>query len=93
MDQTPIPFTFNSKRTLEMVGKKTVHIQKSINDMKRATLALTVTASGKMIRPMLIFKGTANGRIVKRDMPGGITLFSMFVSRMLGWTRGACCYG
>ena len=26
MDQTPIPFTFNSKRTLEMVGKKTVHI-------------------------------------------------------------------
>ena len=49
MDQTAIPFTFNSKHTLEMVGKKTVHIQKSTNDMKRATLALTVTASGKMI--------------------------------------------
>ena len=65
MDQTPIPFTFNSKRTLEMVGKKTINIRKSTNDMKRATLALTVTASGKMIRPMLIFKGTANGRIVK----------------------------
>ena len=65
MDQTPIPFTFNSKRTLEMVGKKTVHIRKSTNDTKRATLALTVTASGKMIRPMLIFKGTANGQIVK----------------------------
>ena len=65
MDQTPIPFTFNSKRTLEVVGKKTVHIRKSTNDTKRATLALTVTASGKMIRPMLIFKGTANGRIVK----------------------------
>ena len=61
LDQTPIPFTFNSKRTLEMVGKKTVHIRKSTNDMKRATLALTVTASGKMIQPMLIFKGTANG--------------------------------
>ena len=65
MDQTPIPFTFNSKRTLEMVGKKMVHIQKSTNDTKRATLALTVTASGKMIQPMLIFKGTANGQIVK----------------------------
>ena len=47
-DQTPIPFTFNSKCTLEMVGKKTVHTQKSTNDTKRATLALTVTASGKM---------------------------------------------
>ena len=44
-----------------MVGKKTVHIRKSTNDMKRATLALTVTASGKMIQPMLIFKGTVNG--------------------------------
>ena len=65
MDQTPIPFTFNSKRTLEMVGKKMVHIRKSTNDTKRATLALTVTASGKMIQTMLIFKGTANGRIVK----------------------------
>ena len=70
MDQTPIPFTFNSKCTLEMVGKKTVHIRKSTNDTKRATLALTVTASGKMIQPMLIFKGTANGQIVKQDMPG-----------------------
>ena len=49
MDQTPIPFAFNSKCTLEMVSKKTVHIQKSTTYTKRATLALTVTASGKMI--------------------------------------------
>ena len=89
MDQTPIPFTFNSKRTLEMVGKKTIHIRKSTNDMKRATLALTVTASGKMIRPMLIFKGTANGRIVKRDMPGWDNTF-LYACQPNAWMDERC---
>ena len=89
MDQTPIPYTFNSKRTLEMVGKKTVHIRKSTNDTKRATLALTVTASGKMIRPMLIFKGTANGRIVKRDMPGWDNTF-LYACQPNAWMDKRC---
>ena len=89
MDQTPIPFTFNSKRTLEKVGKKTVHIRKSTNDTKRATLALTVTASGKMIRPMLIFKGTANGRIVKRDMPGWDHIF-LYACQPNAWMDERC---
>ena len=26
MDQTPIPFIFNSKMTLEVVGARTVHV-------------------------------------------------------------------
>ena len=34
MDQTPIPFTFNSKSTLEVVGARTVHVRKSTNDTK-----------------------------------------------------------
>ena len=29
MDQTPIPFTYNARKTLELVGKRTVHICKS----------------------------------------------------------------
>ena len=89
MDQTPIPFTFNSKRTLEMVGKKTINIRKSTNDTKRATLALTVTASGKMIRPMLIFIGTANGRIVKRDMPGWDNTF-LYACQLNAWMDERC---
>ena len=89
MDQTPIPFTFNSKCTLEMVGKKTINIRKSTNDTKRATLALTVTASGKMIRPMLIFKGTANGRIVKRDMPGWDNTF-LYACQSNAWMDERC---
>ena len=46
MDQTPIPFTFNSKTMLDVVGERTVHVCKSTNDMKCATAAITVTASG-----------------------------------------------
>ena len=26
MDQTPIPFTYNSRKTLEIVGRRTVHV-------------------------------------------------------------------
>ena len=69
MDQTPIPFTFNSKMTLEVVGARTVHVRKSTNDTKWATAAITVTASGKMLLPLLVFKGAKNGRIIKKEFP------------------------
>ena len=69
MDPTPIPFTFNSKTTLEVVGARTVHVHKSTNDTKHTTAAITVTASGKMILPLLVFKGAKNGRIVKKEFP------------------------
>ena len=69
MDQTPIPFTFNSKMTLEVVGARTFHVHKSTNDTKHATSAITVTASGKMLLPLLLFKGAKNGRIVKKEFP------------------------
>ena len=69
MDQTPVPFTYDSKKTLELVGKKTVHIRKSTNDTKRATFAMTVTASGKSLQPVVVFKGKPGGRIDKREFP------------------------
>ena len=69
MDQTPIPFTFNSKSTLEVVGARTVDVHKSTNDTKQATAAITITASGKMLPPLLVFKGAKNGRIAKKEFP------------------------
>ena len=69
MDQTPVPFSFHSKRTLEQLGSRTVNIRKSTNDTKRVTCAMTVTASGLVLTPMLIFKGAAGGRIEKREVP------------------------
>ena len=57
MDQTPVPFSYDLKKTIEVVGQRTIHIRKSTCDMKHATCALTVTASGKMITPLFVFKG------------------------------------
>jgi hypothetical protein len=34
---------------------------------KRVTLTVTVNASGKMLPPMLIFKGATNGRIADSE--------------------------
>ena len=56
MDQTPVPFSYDQKN-IEVVRQRTIHIRKSTSDTKRATCALTVTASGKMITHLFVFKG------------------------------------
>jgi hypothetical protein len=67
MDQTPVYFTMNAKRMLEVIGVKTVHICTSTNDTKCATVAVTITGSGAVLRSMVIFKGKPNGRITKTE--------------------------
>jgi hypothetical protein len=67
MDQTPIPYSYHASKTLDIKGKKTIHARASTTDTKRVTLAATVTASGKMLAPFLIFKGKPNGRIATRE--------------------------
>ena len=71
MDQTPVYFLMNAKRTFEVVGKKTIHIHTSTNDTKRVTVAVTITADGTLLPLMLIFKGKPNGRIVRMEFPRG----------------------
>jgi hypothetical protein len=64
MDQTPVPFTFNAKKTLESVGQRTVHIWKSTCNTNRVlTCAMTVLASGRVLTPLLVFKGVPNGQL------------------------------
>ncbi len=46
MDQTPVFFCMTRKKTLEVIGVKTVHIRTSTNDTKRATVAVTIAADG-----------------------------------------------
>ena len=67
MDQTPVPFTYNARKMLELIGCQTVHVQKSINDTKRATFAMTVTASGKVLTPLIVFKGKPGGHIAQLE--------------------------
>ena len=68
-DQSPIWFTFNRQRTLELIGVCTVSICKLTSDTKWATLAVTITASGTMLTPILVFKGMPVGCIDTRDFP------------------------
>jgi len=69
MDQTPLHFSYQSSKTLAKRGSKTVNVRKTTDGTKRATLALTVTAAGDFMTPMIIFKGEANGHIVKNELP------------------------
>jgi hypothetical protein len=65
MDQTPIAYSFHARTTLETEGTKTIQVRASTNDTKCVTVAATatVTASGKMLPPFMIFKGASHGRI------------------------------
>jgi hypothetical protein len=57
----------NSKRTFELIGKKTIHIRTSTNDTKRATVAVTIAGDGTVLPSAMVLKGKANGRIVKKE--------------------------
>ncbi len=85
--------TRHSKKSIDFKGKKTVTIQKSTSDTKRATLAVSVKASGKMLAPYMIFKGAPNGCIKQQEFPifskDGITC----VRKMGGWMRCVCWIG
>jgi hypothetical protein len=67
MDQTPVYFLMNAKRTLELIGEKMVHICTSSDDTKRVTVAVTIAADGMVLPMMLIFKGQPGGCIAKME--------------------------
>ncbi len=67
MDQTPVYFSMMPSTTLEVVGRKTIHVRKSTSDTKRATVAVTITASGRILPAVVVFKGKRNGCIVNDE--------------------------
>ena len=68
MDQTPIPFSFHSNKTLEIKGARTVHVRASTTDTKRVTFDVCLEASGRMLPPLLIFKGAKKGPIANYEL-------------------------
>ena len=68
MDQTPVFFfSMNSKKTLELICRKKIHVRKSTSNTKCATVAVTITTLGHTLTPVVIFKGAENGRIEKKE--------------------------
>jgi len=68
MDQTPVKFENTSKGTLEKTGTKTITILATDADKRRCTAAITITASGIQLPNMVIFRGTATGRIARTEL-------------------------
>ena len=69
MDQTPIFFSMVPRTTLQSRGSRTVNVRTSTSSTMRVTAAVTITASGKKLCPMLVFKGKPGGRI-EREFSG-----------------------
>ena len=66
MDQTPTFFSMLPTKILSPIGARTVYVQSSTSSTMRVTVSVCVTASGKMLPPLIIFKGKPNRRI-KRE--------------------------
>ncbi len=58
MDQMPVYFCMMRKKTLDVIGMKTVHIRTSTNDTKRAMVAVTIASDGAVLPSTTIFKGS-----------------------------------
>jgi hypothetical protein len=68
MDQTNSKFGNSPGQTIDHCGARTINMRTGTDDSKRCTVALTVTASGEMLPPMVIYKGTRYGRIATREL-------------------------
>ena len=57
MDQTPVYQAMDEGVTIDFVGARTVNLRTSANDSQRVTVAVTIAASGKQLKSMIVFKG------------------------------------
>ena len=68
MDETPIYFDLVPGRTVDRRGNKSICVWMAASDKWHPMVVLTVTASGRMLPPMIIFKGK---RELKIEHPAG----------------------
>ena len=57
MDQTPVFYSMHDEYTLEKKGVRTVNVRTAKNESSRITVAVTISANGDILTPMIIFKG------------------------------------
>ena len=70
MDQTPVFFLTHARRTINMVGNKTIHNQTAKQGLQRATVAVTFSAAGNQLQSLIIFKAkesTNGGKILIQE--------------------------
>ena len=88
MDQTPVFFTMNAKRTLEVVGVRTVHVRTSTNDTKRATVAVTITSSGLLLPSMVSLRESQMDASQRQNLATTQQPTDTDARTTPGWMRG-----
>ena len=63
MDQVSVIFGDAGRLTIDMRGSRSVQARTGISPVDRATVALSVASNGEKLRPLIVFKGTRNGRV------------------------------
>ena len=59
----------SKKRTVEIIGAKTVYICTSTNDTKHVTIAVTIATDGTLLLSTVVFKqGKQDGRIARMEL-------------------------
>ncbi len=70
MDQTNNYLCVSPKSTVNVCGSQIVNMHKGADDSHCCTIAFTVTASGKILPPFVVYKGTrGGGGIHRQDLP------------------------
>ena len=72
MDETPIWFDMPRNYTVTKTGERQVRIRGTGSDKKRISVVLTATASGKMLKPLIIFKGKTNRTLKNVQIPSTV---------------------
>jgi hypothetical protein len=58
-----------TKKSLEVVGKKTIHIPTLTNNTKQATVSVTIVGDGRLLPLTIIFKGKHDRHITQTEFP------------------------
>lgn len=88
MDETPIYYDMPSSRTISVLGERTTAVNTTGKMKKRITAVLAITASGKILKTMVILKGLK--KVPNIPIPSNITVRaamkgSMAERLMLDW--------
>ena len=65
MDETPVFFDMPRQHTIHTTGAKEVRVSGTKGGKRRITYVVSCTASGQMLKPMVIFKGKTKRSISK----------------------------
>jgi hypothetical protein len=67
-NQTNSKFGNSPSHTINQRGARTINMRIGTDDSKCCTVTLTMSASGEMLTPMVVFKGARYGRIATREI-------------------------